>query len=134
MLFWLFIGIALLLLELLTLSFFLIFFGVAALTVAVFLFLFSIALPWQIFLFSSLSLVYFIIGKRFLKKKGKSSKEEDLLIGAIGTVIEPIDPKDIGKVLVGDTTWNAISPSPLQKGDKVRIVALNGLTLEVFPL
>lgn len=134
MLFWLFIGIALLLLELLTLSFFLIFFGVAALTVALFLSLFFLTLPWQIFVFSALSLVYFIIGKRFFKKKEVSAKEEDLLVGTTGTVIEPIHPKDIGKVLVGDTLWNATSPASLQKGDKVRIVALNGLTLEVFPL
>ncbi len=134
MLFWIFIGIALLFVELLTLSFFIIFFGIAALSVALVLSLFALTLPWQIFVFSILSLLYFVIGKKVLPKKGKSVKEEDLLIGSIGIVQETIKAKDSGKVLVGDTLWSARSSISLQKGDKVRIVAVLGLTLEVFPL
>jgi len=134
MLFWIFIGIALLFVELLTLSFFIIFFGIAALSVALVLSLFALTLPWQIFVFSILSLLYFVIGKKVLPKKGKSVKEEDLLIGSIGIVQETIKAKDSGKVLVGDTLWSATSSISLQKGDKVRIVAVQGLTLEVFPL
>jgi membrane protein implicated in regulation of membrane protease activity len=134
MLFWIFIGIALLFVELLTLSFFIIFFGIAALSVALVLSLFALTLPWQIFVFSILSLVFFVLGKKVLPKKGKGLKEDDLLIGSIGIVQEPIKAKDSGKVLVGDTLWSATSSISLQKGDKVRIVAVLGLTLEVFPL
>ena len=134
MLFWLFIGIALLLLELLTLSFFLVFFGVAALTIALLICCVALSLPWQIFCFSALSLLYFALGKNFLKKTGKSFKEQDLVIGSIATVTKTIHINDVGKVLVGDTLWNATSRAALQKGDKVRIVAVNGLTLEVLPL
>jgi membrane protein implicated in regulation of membrane protease activity len=134
MLFWIFIGIALLLLELLTLSFFIVFFGIAALSVALIVAFISLNLAWQIFIFSALSLVYFILGKKFLKKTVKSLKEQDLVIGSIGVVTQTIHLNDVGKVLVGDTHWNAISTSSLQKGDKVRIVAVNSLTLEVVPL
>jgi len=134
MLIWLFIGIALLFIELLTLSFFIIFFGLAALTLAAILVFTALTLPWQIFIFSAVTLLYFALGKNLLKKKNPSTVDQDQLIGTIATVVQPIFPKDAGKVLVGDTLWNATSSVALQKGSKVRIVAVSSLTLEVTPV
>lgn len=134
MLYWLFIGIALIFFELMTLSFFLLFFGLAALTVAAALAFLLIPLVWQIFLFSVLALIYCLIGKTLAKKKSCCLQETDYLVGTQATVISNICPKNSGTVLVGDTLWMAKSSFTLQKGDKVHIVSVIGLTLEVAPL
>jgi membrane-bound serine protease (ClpP class) len=56
-----------------------------------------------------------------------SGREE--LIGAEGIVIEDFEGE--GWARVHSETWRVRSPSPLHAGDRVRVRAMNGLTLEV---
>ncbi len=54
------------------------------------------------------------------------------LIGELAKVIEPIDPE--GKVFLHGEVWSAIAASSIPKGRKVRVVAVQGLNLEVMPV
>jgi membrane protein implicated in regulation of membrane protease activity len=53
------------------------------------------------------------------------------LVGATGEVSEPLAP--IGQVRVRGEIWEAHSSSELSPGTRVRVIAVNGLTLEVEP-
>jgi membrane-bound serine protease (ClpP class) len=53
------------------------------------------------------------------------------LVGAVGKAVEPLDPD--GHVRVHGELWQAHSTSPAAKGARVRVVAVDGLELEVEP-
>jgi membrane-bound serine protease (ClpP class) len=56
------------------------------------------------------------------------------MIGEIGHVVESVDPD--GVVSVGDARWRARTnrATPVSAGEPVRVVAIDGVTLEVEPL
>ncbi|WP_457622153.1 NfeD family protein [Persephonella sp.] len=51
------------------------------------------------------------------------------MIGVIGKAETDIDPE--GKVFVSGELWNAFSESPIKKGEKIKVVAVEGLRLKV---
>jgi membrane-bound serine protease (ClpP class) len=53
------------------------------------------------------------------------------MIGEIGTARTALDPA--GKVFVHGEFWDAISSIPVEAGARVRVVAVDGLTLKVEP-
>ncbi len=55
------------------------------------------------------------------------------LVGATGRAVTPVNPKG-GRVFALSTYWNAVSSSDIEEGAPVRVVGVNGLTLEVEPL
>jgi membrane-bound serine protease (ClpP class) len=56
------------------------------------------------------------------------------MIGSIGEAVERVDPD--GVVSVGDARWRARTnrATPVDAGEPVRVVAIDGVTLEVEPL
>jgi membrane-bound serine protease (ClpP class) len=56
------------------------------------------------------------------------------MIGAVGEVVETVDPD--GVVSVGDARWRARTnrATPVAAGEPVRVVAIDGVTLEVEPV
>ena len=56
------------------------------------------------------------------------------MIGELGEVVEAVDPD--GVVSVGDARWRARTnrATPVAAGEQVRVVAIDGVTLEVEPL
>jgi membrane-bound serine protease (ClpP class) len=53
----------------------------------------------------------------------------DDLVGSVGEVVEPLMPT--GQIRVLGELWQAHSSSDLPRGTPVRVVALNGLIMEV---
>lgn len=53
------------------------------------------------------------------------------LIGAVGKAVEPLEPE--GHVRVHGELWEARSPTPIDRGARVQVVAVEDLTLEVRP-
>lgn len=132
---WLVIGLLLLMVEVITTTFFVIFFGLAALTLAVFLYFFSFSMAAQIAIFSVISLLYFFVGKKLIKKfKSPTQIEQDDVIGSVAVVCDNADPNHYTKVLIGDTIWSAHTKYPLIKGQKVKVVSVKNLIVEVEPL
>jgi membrane-bound serine protease (ClpP class) len=65
--------------------------------------------------------------RRMRRKKVQTGVEH--MLGATGEVTEAIAP--LGKVRVLGELWQARSGSELPRGERVRVVAVDGLTLEV---
>jgi membrane-bound serine protease (ClpP class) len=65
-------------------------------------------------------------------KHNKSMVGIDALLGQIAIVVKPLDP--VGQVLVHGELWEANSRIPAPRDARVRITAVDGLTLMVEPL
>lgn len=76
-----------------------------------------------------LGLLIAIVSLAIRSNKRRIVSGQEALLSAIGIVRE--DFVGLGWVQVEGETWQAQSSLPLQKGDKVHIVAINGLVLTV---
>jgi membrane-bound serine protease (ClpP class) len=56
------------------------------------------------------------------------------LIGTAGRARDPLTPGTTGYVLVRGELWRARSRSPVPAGASIRVLQVNGLTLDVEPL
>jgi membrane-bound serine protease (ClpP class) len=67
--------------------------------------------------------------RRMRRQKVQTGVEN--LIGSTGEVSEPLAP--VGQIRVLGELWEARASSELPRGTRVRVVAVDGLTLEVEP-
>ena len=136
---WLALGLALVVAELATPSgFFIIFFGIAALTVGVLSGLELAGTTWvQWSLFSVLSIAYVLIFRGRLQAKVQipPSTNVDSLIGVLAIVQERLLPGVVGRVEVRGSMWSARNTSDvtLDAGQRARVATVDGLTLTVVP-
>lgn len=85
-------------------------------------------------LVSVLSCLYFIFGRSLLRKKLISLTKHtniDKLIGKTGLVIRAITPDTAGLVRVDDEDWRATSDKIIYDKQRVKITAIEGVTLIV---
>ena len=136
---WLYIGSALMILELISPGFVIFFFGLAAATTGV-VTRFSgdgFTTVWQVLTFAGLSIVYFVFLRRGVKKlfsgtvETSASNFEDDFPDKIAVVTENINPPLSGRVMLGDAEWTAVADAPIEKGVNVRVVVRDNLTLKV---
>ncbi len=85
-----------------------------------------IALP-----FAAIFLVFFWV--LFKNRVTHVSTGREGLEGLVGVSRSRVDPEG-GKVFVNSEWWNAVSASPIEKGVRVRVVKVEGLTLTVEPI
>lgn len=80
------------------------------------------------------SSAFFLIALRLVfaahRKPVVSGVEE--MLGGTGQVLEDFDHS--GRIHIHGETWQVHSKSTLKRGDKVRVIAIDGLTLHVEPL
>ncbi len=73
----------------------------------------------------------FILAMAFKSRKRPVVSGREEMIGAAGEALEDFDGS--GRVRVHSEMWNARSETPLRRGDRIRVVALEGLSLIVRP-
>lgn len=136
---WLYIGAALMMLELISPGFVIFFFGLAAATTGV-LGMFvgdAFTLTWQLLSFAAFSVVYLAFLRQVLKKvflgtvETSASNFEDDFPGKVAVVTERIAPPLSGRVMLGDAEWTAVADLSIEKGVNVRVVSRDNLTLKV---
>jgi membrane-bound serine protease (ClpP class) len=92
-------------------------------------------ISWEVIvpvaLFSAL-FIFFVAGMALRAHSRPVVSGSEELVGAIGEVLEDFDGKN-GWGRVHGETWRIRSGKPLIRGQKVRIVRLDGLALEVEP-
>jgi membrane protein implicated in regulation of membrane protease activity len=134
---WMALGLALLAGEMVTPGgFYVFFFGVAALLVGVLGGL-GIAGPvWlQWLLFSILSVASVLVLREPLKRRmgsgGSADGEIDTLVGEQAVILDDMPPGAVGKAELRGATWNARNADirPLARGDRGRVIRVEGLTL-----
>jgi membrane protein implicated in regulation of membrane protease activity len=136
--YWLILGVVLIIVEVTAPGLVLVFFGLAALVVAL-LTLVIPSLPEGIawLLFSAFSVVFLLTLRRWFRKvfTGKRSQVQDELkndiAGRTAVVVVRIQPDHPGKVEFHGTNWQAVSRETLEPGVQVRIVKQDSITLTV---
>lgn len=136
---WMALGLVLLTLEILVPGVFLLWIGLAALIVGVISLMFWDAQFWvwqvQVVAFLALSLVSAFAGRRIMGRADEVSDQPllnrrgDQLVGRVATLAEPITDGR-GRIRVGDTIWRVSGPD-LPAGTKVRVKAASDLDLEL---
>lgn len=134
------LGLILLAAEMASGTFYILWFGVAALCVSIATWAFpGLAYAMQFSTFAVLSLGSLAIWRRYYKKTethhrvGQAQGEE---IGRIGVVIEATGPSRRGIIqfaqgLMGSKEWIAISDTPIEAGCDAAVVAVEGNMLRI---
>ncbi len=123
--------------EILTLSFFLLWPALAALIVSLIAWIFpGMAWGWQIAIFGVVSVALLIPGRRwakkFMQKKSQNLVNErgEQLVGKLATIVS--GDEGIYRSKLGDSEWSTRSrDKELKEGDLVRVTGVDGITLEV---
>ena len=135
---WVLAGLGLLALEMMTPGgFYVMFFGAGALVVGVLVALGAVQPQWlQWLLFSVVSVLSLIVFRGRLvtwSHAGAPAPPVDSLLGEIATPMEDIAPDALGKAELRGTAWTAhnVDARPLVKGQRGRVVRIDGLTLDI---
>lgn len=135
---WLLLGLFFLLAEMLTPGgFYLIFFGAGALIVGTLAGLKFTGPEWtEWLLFSVFSIGALLFFRKPLLKRFQTAnmgKEIDSLVGEAAVALDKIAVDAMGKVELRGAAWNArnIGESPVARGQRCKVVQVDGLTLSV---
>ena len=134
---WMLLGLALVVLEVLTPGgFFALFFGIGALLVGALDGLGMGGPDWlQWLLFSVLSIVSLLLFRGPLLARlmswGRKPNGVDTLVGEVATLLDDLPADAIGKVELRGTAWSARNEErqSLHKGQRCRVQRVDGLTL-----
>jgi inner membrane protein len=132
-------GLALMVLELATPSgFFIMFFGLGALTVGVLQRVGVVEAGWlQWLLFTLLSLGYLGVFREKLQGRFQSPPplDVDSLVGVLAVPQGDIQPGAVGRVEVRGSTWSArnVADAIVASGQRCTVVSVDGLLLGVRP-
>jgi membrane protein implicated in regulation of membrane protease activity len=138
---WIVFGIALMLSEIVLLSFFILWFGAAAIVIGCLLYLFpGMSTTWQILLWAILSTGLAWAWFKYLKPlsidKTKAGLSKEAISGEIGLVLSVPNEQKRGKLrfpapILGDDEWLIMSQDDLTVGDSVSVLDVSGNTLIV---
>ena len=135
--YWMFLGLALLGIEMVTPGgFYILFFGLAALIVGSLAGLGFAQAEWlQWLLFSGLAILSLLVFRGpllgWLKKQEKDLPVVDTLAGESAIPLEDLAANGTGKAELRGTTWTAhnAGSSPLVKGQRCKVERVEGLTI-----
>ena len=135
---WLLLGLVLLGVEMLTPGgFYFLFFGVAALVVGILAGLGAGGPLWaQLVVFSVLSVACLFVLRPYLVRwtgSGEQPDPVDKLEGQVAMLVDDLAPGAYGKAELRGTSWTVLNHDhrPLARGQRVRVVRVDGLTLWV---
>lgn len=138
---WLVLGMILIGFEIFIPSFTVLWFGLGAIIVAVFLMLApDLAMSWQLFIWSVFSVVFGFAWFKYLRPmmtdKTKAGIAREAIAGETGIVVKQPTATTRGRVrftipILGDDEWEFICQQPIELGDKVIILEASGNTLMV---
>ncbi|MDG6896294.1 NfeD family protein [Volucribacter amazonae] len=134
---WLILGFILLIGEIIIPGIFLLWWGLAALTLAAVVFLFpQLGLPTAFILYAILAIALSLIWWKIQHNKDRQdqsqthlNQRDHLMLNKIG-IVQSIQANGIGRGHFGDTTWR-IKGQHLQQGDSIKVIKVEGITLFV---
>lgn len=137
--YWLALGLCLIMAELLISAFFILWFGIGAITVAlVVLVVPDLGIATQILLWAILSSTQVFLWFRFFRPKTMTTvgTSASNVIGEIGVLVGDLVPHSRGSVrfqkpVLGADCWECYAESPIPSGARVRIVAVEGNFIKV---
>lgn len=133
------LGFVLLVMELATPSgFFIMFFGLGALTVGALAglgVLGSGLVEWLVFTVASIGYLVLFRGKLQQRFQAPPPPDVDSLVGVLAVPQEALEPGAVGRVEVRGSTWSArnLGAAVLNPGQRCLVVSVDGLLLGVRP-
>ena len=116
--------------ELVAPGVFLIWLGLAAVATGLLVTLLAVSWQVQVVLFAALAVVAVLLGRRVSRGNGPDlNRRGHDLVGRSFVLDEPVSG-GVGRLRLGDTTWHITGPD-LPAGSTIRVVALDGSTLQV---
>ncbi|AIQ70738.1 NfeD family protein [Paenibacillus graminis] len=132
--FWLIAAGVLFVVEMMTLTFYLLWLSIGALAACLVSLLLPDAVLLQVVAGSLVALGLTVFSKplvaRFRSSRGFQDTGTDI-VGRQGLVVEPIEPGRYGQVKVGGDTWSATSIESLGKDEVVKVVGRSSTIIEV---
>jgi len=139
--YWAVAGVALMLLELALASFFIVWFGLGAVLVALVLWVApGTSIGAQVLVWSAasvgLALLWFKVFRAGVQRGPQWSAEDAL--GEVGLLTLPVTPFQRGKVrfqkpLMGAEEWPCVADTQILAGERVRVLAVEGNLVRVGP-
>ena len=137
--YWILLGLTLAGAELLSPGgFYLLFFGIAAVSVGALAGMDMVQTAWlQWLLFSGLAVLSLLVLRRPLFRLTHSdpahTREIDSMVGEVATLLENLQPGHTGKAELRGSTWNArnIGTVPLSSGQRATVAKVDDLTIFV---
>jgi membrane protein implicated in regulation of membrane protease activity len=132
--FWLVVGVLLIIAEMATLTFYLLWLALGALAAALVAMLMPDAIVLQIFVGIVIALLLTVYTKQITRRMRSSIGFTDViyqLVGQEGIVVGDIPLEGLGIVKVGNETWSAQSEVPLDKGTRIIVVQSYNTILQV---
>ncbi|MBN2613092.1 MAG: NfeD family protein [Bacteroidales bacterium] len=137
---WFFIGLVLLLLELVLPGFVIIFFGAGAWITAAACLFFDIGINTQVIIFIIASVTLLLLTRKYIRNKfftektAHSDELEEEFVGKTAVVEVSIKKGYPGKVSFKGTTWTAMSDETIEKGQLAEITGKESINLIVKPI
>ena len=138
---WVVFGVVLMLSEIVLTTFFVLWFGIAAVAMGGLLFFVpGIDLTWQIFIWTLLSSLLALFWFKYLKPlsvdRTKAGLSREAIVGEVGQVIQVPHAEKRGKLrfpapILGSDEWLILSQDDLSAGQKVRVMDVSGNSLIV---
>lgn len=137
---WAILGMVLMSVEMLSGTFYILWFGISALCVAVMLFVFpDMPLAGQLFAFTLLSVLSLAIWRRGYKPSQQAlrvGQAQDDSIGKVGRLTVAVSPEQNGRIVftvpvMGSREWAAISDESIEAREQAEVVAVVGNYLRV---
>jgi membrane protein implicated in regulation of membrane protease activity len=109
--------------------------------IALILALFFLPSPWGVIavvaaaIFDLIETGVFVCWSRRRRRRGPAAVGVHELVGRTGVTLSRLEPGTVtpGQVRLNGEIWAARSSQPVDPGESVRVVAVDGLTLDVTP-
>lgn len=135
---WIAGGLLLVLLELAIPSFFIVWFGLGALLVGIFMLLLTLSLAAQLAVWAITSGAMVFLWMRYFKNpdRTKSGIAKEAFLGETGMIIREVSELNKGQIrfqkpILGSDTWPVIADETIPAGERAHIVDVMGQTLKV---
>ncbi|MBB6674768.1 NfeD family protein [Cohnella nanjingensis] len=131
---WLIVGLALIILEIMSLTFYLLCLGLGALAGALVAGLAPDSRLASYLVAAAVAIVLTVLAKPLTRRLNKGRGFRDAienLVGMQGVVVEAIDPGKPGIVRIGNETWSASAAEPIGAGETVVVRKRGTTVLEV---
>jgi inner membrane protein len=137
---WAILGLVLLGMEMLSATFYILWFGVAALCVALMLYLYPAApIALQLLVFALMSLVSLALWRWKYKSRTpvlRVGQSRDDSIGKTGRMIAAVSPEQNGRIaftvpVMSSREWAAVSDEPIAAGELAEVIGIEGNYLRV---
>jgi len=134
---WIVLGIILVISEIFVPLFIVIWFGISAIIIGLITFIFALTFMNELLFWILISVILLTLWLKYFKEKTVSkSGQSDFRFETTGIVTTPIKPHDKGKVkfdtpVLGSSEWYAIADEPIDAGQTIHIVEVNGQLLKV---